>query len=253
MLANLQEPPDGKQFMDRNNSKKRGTFFEVVFSQRFIYSLIAVALVATAIWFGIIGKDKAMGMVGILAIIFLLFSDLDSIAELKATWAGVEAKRIVDHASKVAEEIKELAVTLAENHLTMLMCHSRPRPFSDLELEERRETILNDLRNIDVGEERLDNVQKTWHIYTVYDYAHCILHYSHVPVSLPKEAQDKHRAFRDRGVAHPPTADEVEEFLRSVDKLTAEKEEQVAAYRYYEKNLKHRNLELWGERYTWKL
>lgn len=89
-----------------------------------------------------------------------------------------------------------------------------------------------------------------WDKLTEFDYAYGILG-DNAPSDLPQEEVEEWNKLRAGGLDHIPSPEAIEKFLQKGNKLTPERQELLADYRYYIEHHEHRRPDVWLKRREW--
>jgi len=214
-----------------------------------------IAAVAFSLWAGWADKHAVMSA-GMLASFCLLFAgNLDRISEFRAGAGGFSAKtrNLINEASSILMQLQNLARIMATTELSLVVRSGRFGTYSDDEKEQVRQQVLRILDELEVSKQEQERVLADWHRFTILDYGHAILGGSRVPDHLSDEQIEEWKRVRGGGAKDPPSPDDIEHFLESVNVLTDEKRGQLEDHRHYLVHHKHRRPREWKLRNTWTL
>lgn len=220
-----------------------------------LLTLMALVAFFVAIRFGFIKSFQAMWLMVVMAVVFLLFANLDKISKFKFNKTGVEAetREIVKEAKSTIKELQDLSKIMALSTLGLVKRSGRWGGYSYDDKEKIKEETLSVLKKVGISDEECEKIinESKWHKYTEVDYVHYILGGSEIPKALPHERIPEWKSLRHRDLEHLATPEELTQFFEQIKLLNAEVKELINDYRYYIEYRKQRRPDIWKNRGSW--
>jgi len=220
---------------------------------KWFLSICSMLALGAGMVFGYLGNNGLL-VAGVIAFIALLVTaNLDRISEFKASRSGIEARTrdVVARAETAVSELQLLATQVAGLSLSLVKRQGRLGGYSDVEQDAICASVLGVLAKLGLSQKATQSVLREWHHFVEFDYSHYILGGGRIPEMAPAEVLDEWKALRKGGLTSFPSPQTLKVFLSKHGYLTAEIEERIKDYEYYQANLSHRRPEVWREREQW--
>jgi hypothetical protein len=217
-----------------------------------------VMLLGTSIYSVAIGHQIASigQIVGGLAV--LAFANLNRIAKFKVSGTGFEAemekaRAITKEAKGAIDELRELGLLIADMSLSLTNRLGRwGTTYTDEEKDAVRKNVISILNQLGVQEQKIQNLLSESHAWVDFDYTFAILGGNEIPqipsFDLREACVAERRALLARGIANPPTPEELRDYLSKNQMLSREREKFIEDYDYYRQHRKHRRPDAWLNR-----
>jgi len=215
-----------------------------------MYYVSALAFIAVGYYFGWIEKDALVVPSFLTALVCVALGNLDKFKSFKA--AGVEAT--LKDAQVALQESRELVLTVSKMLLSLVKRTGRLGGFPPAKEREFRDSIDRILARVNASDSERKQVFEDWELFIKIDYVFGILGHTIPDFSGDANAgTGEWKALRERTGERldPPSADELDDFLRRYKFLSGEISELAQDYRHYLQNAKHRRPEVWERRHDW--
>lgn len=215
---------------------------------KYAYGVLAMAGAIAAVVVGVMGMFPVMVLTALLSVALLLAANADRISSIRASATGFEAKTraVIDEARATIQQVREVAKIAALANIMFVARAGRWGPMPWTDKEKILSSTAESLKRLSVPDREQEEMFEELHTATRFDYAHVILGLKQVRAKaattpLAAELQE----LQNSGFARNPSSDVVEAFLRKAGALDPEAKELIEDYRHYERERKHRRLDVW--------
>ncbi len=221
-----------------------------------IFSIVALCLFGTGLWFGFESLSLAMTFAFLGGLAFLFFGHLDRISEFRADKSGFEAKtrkldRTVSNAQEAIKELRSLAKIVGHVTLSLAVRSGRFGGYSVEEVESLKRSILSVYDELGLGEGEKAEALGDYHRFTRFDYVYSILGDSSGTMYFPDELHAERRTLIELSEDPKCTPETLRNFLEKAGKLSREVIELIGDYEHFCNTGEHRRTELFLMRREW--
>lgn len=219
-------------------------------SWRPVFYIAAAGFFGLSIYLLATGKpaEAFVGLLGASAAGAL--SRMSDIVKFKLGKEGFETemRAVIEEAKATVAQLHLLAAEQAKLVLESVYAEGRWGGRSTRSRDDARKRLLGVLRQLEIPESTIAEVDSVVHKFNRFDYANW------VSKAVRMEDISRHQTrwneffagkHRSAGVGSEPSPDELEAFLKEIDALSPEVLERLADYRHYEHTKTHRREEEW--------
>lgn len=200
--------------------------------------LMIVVGVPTLAFFG---KSTAAGLFLLAGIVAVLVGRLHLVEELTLGPLKARLRASIEEATATLQQLRTLALSLAEASLTDLMAGNF---FDNMSLRQRlamHDVIIKSLYDLGLSPTEVQKASANWNKGIGVTYHRAIR--SALPQNLDRATKDGFDSFLEFKEWKTATPDEVERFLKEHDLLTPQIADWVADYRHFEETKEIRRIE----------
>jgi len=181
------------------------------------------------------------------ASIFLIMGSLDQIHKFKVSLGGIEGetREVTQRARDALQDIKKLSFIVANMSLSLAKRSKRLAPYTDAEIVNIKNEILNLVKKLGADESDIANILRDFHRFTCIDrFEYALYDRNRSMPRLEGGADDVLREFLEEFNAltqgcsdgSVPSPKMVKNFFSKYNMLTKEREDKIAVYHNYYEN-----------------